>query len=217
MEHKSRIAVCFALAEEAGAFKHLCGDQVPVFFSGIGRENAERSVREFLAANPPDLLLTCGFAGALVPDLKIGDVVFEIRRNSDDGMYADLKAKLIEAGARDAKIFCAERIATTVADKEKLRARTGADAAEMESGAIHAVCAAHAVRCATVRVISDTSDEDLPLDFNNYLKADKSVDMSKLMMAVARAPWKMGALMQLQKNTRLAAQRLAEVLARVIA
>jgi nucleoside phosphorylase len=84
------------------------------------------------------LVLTCGFAGGLNPDLKLGDVVFEMRK-------ADGKRKLGGAAtccrrAKPAKFFCADRIATTVAEKKKLRDETGADAVEMESAAIHAVC-----------------------------------------------------------------------------
>jgi hypothetical protein len=67
-----------------------------------------------------------------------------------------------------------------------------------------------------VRVISDTAGEDLPMDFNLFLTPDKKLDMSKLMLAVAKAPWKMGAMMELQKKTKLAAQRLGEVLAKTI-
>jgi adenosylhomocysteine nucleosidase len=215
MEPKKGIAVCFAMAEEAGPFKKLCGETVPVFFTGIGRENAERTTREFLATHTPELLLTCGFAGGLIPELKIGDVVFQIPAEGDD-YYTAVRAKLIAGGAKAAKIFCTDRIATTAKEKQTLRQETGADAAEMESAAVQATCRERGVRCVTVRVISDTANEDLPLDFNKFLKEDKSVDMSKLMMAVARAPWKMGALMQLQQNTKVAAHQLAEVLAGVV-
>jgi adenosylhomocysteine nucleosidase len=217
MEDK-KVAVCFALAEEAGAFEKVCGDKVHVFLTGIGRENAGKAARIFLAAHMPSLLITCGFAGGLIPDLKIGDVIFEIPSNDGAGtdVYATVRSKLAAAGTRETKIFCADRIATTVADKKKLREETGADAAEMESGAVRVVCGEHGIPCVTVRVISDTAEEDLPLDFNKFLTADKSMDMSKLMMAVAKAPWKMGALMELQKNTKLAAQRLADVLMKVI-
>jgi adenosylhomocysteine nucleosidase len=213
-----KVAVCFALAEEAGAFEKVCGDKVHVFLTGIGRENAERATREFLATHKPSLLLTCGFAGGLTLDLKIGDVIFEfpVNRNAGDDAYAAIRSKLAAAGAKETKIYCADRIATTAADKKKLREDTGADAAEMESGAVHAVCSGHGIPCVTVRVISDTADQDLPLDFNKFLTEDKTLDMSKLMVAVARAPWKMGALMELQKNTKLAAQRLADVLVKTL-
>jgi adenosylhomocysteine nucleosidase len=215
MELKNGIAVCFAMAEEAGAFKRLCGEAVPLFFTGIGRANAEKTTREFLATHTPELLLTCGFAGGLIPELKIGDVVFEILDGGND-TYAAVWAKLMEGGAKPAKITCVDQIAITAKDKQKLREATGAEAAEMESAAVQAICRERSIRCVTVRVISDTANEDLPLDFNKFLKEDKSVDMSKLMMAVAKAPWKMGALMQLQQNTKVAAQKLAEVLAGVV-
>jgi adenosylhomocysteine nucleosidase len=208
MELKS-IAVCFALPEEAGPFQKLCGENVPVFFTGIGRANAEKAAREYLAGHLPGLLLTCGFAGGLDPELKIGDVIFETESEP-------VRAKLIAAGARPVKIFCADRIATTARDKKQLREQTGADAAEMESAAVQAVCRERGIPCATVRVISDTANEDLPLDFNQFLTPEKKVDMGRLMLAVAAKPWKMGAMMELQKNTKLAAQNLGQVLKKII-
>lgn len=212
MEQKL-IAVCFALPEEAGPFQKHSGERIPVFFTGIGKANAEKAVRDYLKDHSPGLLLTCGFAGGLDPQWQIGDVVFEASSGGDNG---DVHARLAAAGAKPATFFCADRIATTADQKQKLREETGADAAEMESGAVQSVCRERGIACATVRVISDTAGEDLPLDFNEFLTPDKKLDMSKLMMAVARKPWKMGALMDLQKKTKLAAERLAEVLLRII-
>jgi len=206
------MALCFALSEEAAPFKKQCGERVPIFYTGIGRFNAEKAVREYLKTHAPGLLLTCGFAGGLEPGLKVGEVVFEVSANGSDSLLARMAA----AGAKPAKILCVDKIATTAGEKRKLRDETGADAAEMESGAVQAVCRAQGIACATVRVISDTADEDLPLDFNQFLTPDKTLDMGKLMMAVAKAPWKMGALMDLQKKTKLAAQELAEVLKKII-
>jgi len=67
-----------------------------------------------------------------------------------------------------------------------------------------------------VRVISDTADEALPLDFNALAKPDKSIDAGKLALAIAKAPWKIGALLALQKKTKFAAERLAAVLEKII-
>jgi nucleoside phosphorylase len=231
--------ICFALKEEAAPFRKIAAGmaasaQADILITGIGCQNAGKSVREFLAGGasvpasrlqdvstgqarlartlaPPDLVLTCGFAGGLNPDLKLGDVLFEIGNQK-----SEIGNKLVAAGAKPVKFFCADRIATTVAEKKKLRDETGADAVEMESAAIHAVCAERGIPCATVRVISDTANEDLPLDFNALVRPDQSLDFGKLAWAAAKSPGKISALMQLQKKTRFAAERLAAVLSKIL-
>ena len=217
--------ICFALKEEVAPFRKVADGKsgISILVVGIGRQNAEKSTRDFLAGGAsvpasrshdnspaqPNLVLTCGFAGGLNPELKLGEVVFETTDKN-------LRAKLLSAGAKPAKFFCADRIATTVAEKKILRAETGADVVEMESAAIHAVCRERGIPCATVRVISDTAEEDLPLDFNTLAKPDKSMDFGKLFLAIAKSPGKIGALMQLQKKTSHAANRLAAVLEKII-
>jgi purine-nucleoside phosphorylase len=203
--------ICFALKEEAAPFRKIAAGKtgITMLLTGIGRQNAEKSLREFLNTNSPKLVLTCGFAGGLNPELKLGEVIFKIPQPSTFNL------QLSTGGATPAKIFCADRIATTVAEKKKLRAETGADAVEMESAAIHAICRERGIPCATVRVISDTADEDLPLDFNALSKSDKNLDFGKLFLAIAKSPGKIPALMQLQKKTKFAAEKLADVLAKI--
>ena len=207
-----QILICFALKEEAAPFRKIAAGKfgVSILVVGIGRANAEKSVRQFLANHSPELVLTCGFAGGLNAELKLGEVVFEIPKP------ATCNLQLATFGAKPVKFFCADRIATTVAEKKKLRDQTGADAVEMESAAIHAVCRERGIPCATVRVISDTAHEDLPLDFNALAKADKGLDFGKLFLTIAKSPGKIGALMQLQKKTKFAAAQLAAVLEKII-
>jgi len=212
------LLTCFALKEEAAPFQKLAAARpdVAILIVGIGRANAESAARKFLAANSPELVLTCGFAGGLDPDLKLGDVVFAPPDSALRAPYSALPAKLLAAGAKLVKFFCADRIATTAAEKKKLRAETGSDAVEMESAAIQAVCRERGVACLTVRVISDPANEDLPLDFNALAKPDKSLDFAKLAWAVASSPGKVGALLELQRKTQFAARELAGVLEKII-
>jgi adenosylhomocysteine nucleosidase len=254
MKAQRSVLVCFPLKEEAAPFRKIAANKpgTAILLTGIGRQNAERSLRVSLAAQSAELVLSCGFAGGLNPDLKLGDVVFELANapsiqslspsggqsaaaGQGEGLCQDggvqkldeqleptdvgchnLKEKLLAVGARPAKFFCADEVATTAADKQKLHRETGADAVEMESAAIHAVCVKHGVPCATVRVISDPADADLPLDFNALARPDKSLDYSKLLLAIAKSPGKIGALMKLQKQTQFAAERLAQVLFRIL-
>ena len=228
----SSTLICFALKEEAAPFRKIAAGKsgITILLTGIRRQNAEKSLREFLASNSPKLVLTCGFAGGLNPDLKPGEVVFETsfpsssRRESAqteignqlEPTHVGCYEQLVAAGAKPAKFFCADRIATTVGEKKKLREETGADAVELESGAIHAICRERGIPCATVRVISDTANEDLPLDFNRLSKPDMNLDYGKLAWAIAKSPGKIGALRRLQQNCQSAANQLAAVLAKIL-
>lgn len=197
--------VCFAVPQEARPFRKRLGQQagVRILITGMGRENAERSIRATLNAARPARVLTCGFAGALREDLQIGDVI--------------CATETPLPGARPVRIFCHDRVAVSVEEKAALRQRTGADAVEMESGFIEGICRESGVPCATLRVISDTAQESLPLDFNALLTQAKELDALKLALAVLKAPQKIPALMRLGKNSALAAERLADALGAALA
>jgi adenosylhomocysteine nucleosidase len=207
-----RVLVCFALPEEAGPFRRSAGRQTGIHLvvTGMGQRRAAASARTALVAVQPALVLTCGFAGGLNPALAAGDVIFDA-----PGPFP-LGEALLAAGARPGTFHCADRIAATAAEKHELRVSTGADAVEMESAAIQAVCVEAGVPCATVRVISDAAGEDLPVDFNRFTRADQSLDLGRLVLAAACSPRLVGGLLRLRRTTRLAAERLAEVLAAAI-
>jgi adenosylhomocysteine nucleosidase len=119
---------------------------------------------------------------------------------------------LARSGGISGCFYCAERVAVSVADKAGLRKSTGADAVEMESGIIRKVCRAAGIPSATVRVISDAANEDLPLDFNAVLTRDYRINYVRLGWTVATHPWKIPALLRFQKQTSGAAEKLARVL-----
>lgn len=212
MPRQRPVLVCFALKEEATPFRKIVADQrdAAVLLTGVGQENARTSVADFLAQQSPSLVLTCGFAGGLDSALPIGAVVFETSQ-------PELRERLSNAGAVPVKFFCASRIAITAKEKRTLRSSTQANAVEMESEAIHTLCRERRILCATVRAISDTANEDLPLDFNQLARPDLTMDYRKLALAVAKAPGTIPALLRLQRNCRVAAERLAEVLVKIIA
>jgi nucleoside phosphorylase len=204
--------VCFAVPEEANPFKKLIqsGQRVKIVLTGMGEANAKTAVEAELRAEKPGLVLSCGFAGGLRPGLETGTVLFSAE--GDAGLESALKS----AGAQNGRFYCATSVATTALQKRGLRESTGADAVEMESRSISAICRVQNVRCATVRVILDTSEEDLPLDFNQLMNARQQMDHGKLALALTRSPGKLGALLRLQKQSRAAAEALAAVLVRLL-
>jgi nucleoside phosphorylase len=206
------VLVCFALKEEAVVFKGRLKDdaKVSTLITGIGKDNTRRTVLQRLDQSRPALVLTCGFAGGLDPNLSLGEVIFETVESS-------LCDELVAAGAKAAKFFCAPQIATTAAEKIYLRSATDADAVEMESETVQHICRDRGIPCATVRVISDIASENLPLDFNALGNSDQSLNFGKLAWAVIKSPGKIPALLRLQKNSRTAAAALADVLIKIVA
>jgi hypothetical protein len=107
-------------------------------------------------------------------------------------------------------------MAVTGAEKSALRRETGADAVEMESARVHQLCRERSVPCATVRVISDTAGEDMPLDFNTLTTPEMKMDFVKLALAIAKSPGRIGGLLRLRRQTLSAASALAGALARFV-
>ncbi|MDB6108621.1 MAG: phosphorylase [Pedosphaera sp.] len=207
MDSSSAALICFAVKEEAKFFvPSLVPSVGSALITGMGRKNAAEGIRKALAKSRPTMVITAGFAGGLNPKLAFGTVVFEA--DSETG----LTDGLLKAGAVPVRFHCADRVAVTVAEKQSLWQSTQADVVEMESSVIRSICREHAIPSATVRVISDAANEDLPLDFNTLMTPDDRINYAKLAWTVAVGPQKIPALIRFQKLTMIAARKLAEAL-----
>jgi adenosylhomocysteine nucleosidase len=200
--------VCFAVKEEAKFFlpPRSRAGAIQSWVTGMGRKNAAESLREAVAAVEPERVLTCGFAGGLNPALALGTVVF------DHDFDAGVAEGLAELGALPAKFYCSKRVAITAAEKRSLWESTGADAVEMESSVIRNLCREWKIPSATIRVISDTAHDDLPLDFNALMTSDDRIHYGKLAMAILASPRKLSQLIAFQRQTMTAARELGRVL-----
>lgn len=205
------IWVCFALPEEARPFR-ACLSGLPharLVLTGMGPEQAWRVLQGQYREARPLAVLSCGFAGALRPGLPVGSVIFA----TDDPVWAQ---RLESAGAVPARFLTRARIVTTAAEKSELWRNSGADAVEMESGAIVQWCRRKNIPAVIVRVVSDAADETLPLDFTGFVRSDGRFDRWSLLCTVLWRPTLWPALWRLARRTRWAARRLALVLATVL-
>jgi adenosylhomocysteine nucleosidase len=205
--------VCFAVKEEAKPCRHLLSGRsdIEIVLTGMGMQQAGASVRHALMHHSPQIVFSCGFAGALRQDLQPGTVIFD-RATTGLSWVPQLES----LGARPALFASIDRVVTTAKEKAALRATSGCDAVEMESEAIREACAARGLECVTLRVISDAADDDLPLDFNLITGPDGRLNSTRLTGAILRAPWKIPALLRLGRNSALAARGLAHVLSAIL-
>ena len=195
------ILVCCAVREEAAFLRP--DKRLDVLVTGMGRDNAEKQVHQRLKSSDYDLILTCGFAGGLNPYLASGTVVYDCDPDEP------LNAALLAAKACPATFHCSDRVAVTIAEKQRLWEQTRCDAVEMESQIIRAIARAHQIPSATVRVISDSATEDLPIDFNALMTADHRLNFFKLAGTIVASPSRIRGLMRLQQTCRAAAKNLA--------
>jgi hypothetical protein len=207
--------LCFAVREEARHLPHSRDLQYEILVTGIGPRNAEQAFLGWLgSANPTPLrlplVLTCGYAGGLDPALQVGQVVF------DADPETRLTAELTRLGARAAKFHCSPSIAVTGNCKRRLRQESGADAVEMESGVIRNLCRERRIPAATVRVISDPADTDLPLDFNKLARPDGNISYPRLACALMRSPMTVRELLKFRRDLNRAGRRLGETLAALL-
>lgn len=162
--------------------------------SGPGAAAVERALQRRVDVEG---LISTGFCGALDPQLRVGDIVDWSQ----------------EPGVRP-QIVSSDRVIVTAQEKRKLRERTGARAVDMESEAIAKKAAEWGVPFRAIRAVSDTAEEDMPLDFNLYRDAHGKFSRARIALAALGRPFTaVPALLRLDRNCKLAAERLGEYFA----
>lgn len=202
---------CFAVKQESRPFRRLLTNchrtSAEVLHTGIGPRNARRAMDSALGKVRPRFVVSSGFAGALAPEMALGTLLYDRNRTRRQRI-----PQLEALGATGATFLSAERIATTAAEKQALHARSACDAIEMESEIIHQICASHGIECITLRVVSDTAHENLPLNFNALMTDQQQLSIGRLAWAIFRRPRAIPGLWRLGRNAEFAARQLARPL-----
>jgi adenosylhomocysteine nucleosidase len=186
-------AVVFALEREAAPFRRAARElkHVSIHVSGVGRIRARRTIEEVLRDPLPGRVIAAGFCGALVPTLRVGDVV------------------------RSPRIVTVDHLIADPAEKRRLAELHIADAVDMESSAIAEACAAKGVPFLAVRAVSDASDTTLSPQLVKLL-AGGNVSVWRACLALLRTPSLLGEFRRLARDTKLAARELADTLVKVV-
>jgi hypothetical protein len=106
---------------------------------------------------PEEEVVSFGIAGSLSEDLPVGTVIDATRVVDESGSVLWQGGPLGVLGAREGTILGASEIVDDPAERARLRARTGADAVDMES----AIFARAGRLAGCVRAVSDTPGRQL--------------------------------------------------------
>ena len=192
--------------------------------TGVGPAAASAVAEQVLKAQPMSLVLSTGFACALIPaqvgDLIVGTAVSSVPSDEmgttghgsilcDEAVRSGLLAVAEGAGmaVRVGTIVSGPTVVWQAEGKRRLRRLTDATGLDMESAALASVARERGVPMAIVRTVSDLVDEDLPLDFNLFLRP---TGWMKGIWALIRHPTGFVGLNRLRTQSRVAADRLTE-------
>ncbi len=192
--------------------------------TGIGPDAAGRVARAILREQRMGLVLSTGFACGLtdgaVGDLIVGTEVCAVRHEAAWTVSGemilcdrDIRARLCSVAEQAQLSFkvgalvSAPTVVWQAEEKRELRRLTHATGLDMESAALATAAQEQGVPAAIVRTVSDLIDEDLPLDFNLFLRP---TGWMKGMQALACRPSSLVGLNRLRKQSRIAADRLSE-------
>ncbi len=176
-----------------GEYKNL---EIVLCYSKIGKVFASLSASTLIEHFKCEKILFSGVAGAINPELKIGDLIvakklcqhdLDITAFGHPPGYVPEGAVFVEADndlikiakevAKEKSIKLKEGIIATgdqfVADqrrKDQIAKIFGADALEMEGAAVGVVCDACNIPFFILRAISDSADMDAAFDFDEFLK-----------------------------------------------
>lgn len=201
---------------------------VTVALTGVGARQAALTASQIMRSEFEgfDCCISGGLAGGLRSNYRIGEVL-AARSVFSEAVPADGTSRLLpcsaalvsftaECGATVVeKFYSADHVISTAREKQAISAK--ADAVEMESFEILRVAQEAGVPAVAIRAISDTLDEDLPLDMSQILTDQGQVSIPRVLGQVARKPQSLPGLIRLGKNSRAAAQSLSRFLDAYIA
>lgn len=220
------IAVVAALARELAPLRRRVTRDVVLVEMGEGAENVARTLQPWIEQAKPRAVISIGFAGALSPSLRAGDlvVVNEVR-----GMFSAFASPELLLAAREVPLdgmkihqgvaISTDRVICEAAGKQRLARELDLNevgCVDMESSAVAKACSEFAVPLLIVRSITDLLDEDLPLDFNRCRAVDGRIRDSRVVREALFHPGSIKGLLELRRRSRLAAGRLALFVERLL-
>jgi nucleoside phosphorylase len=193
---------------------------IEVLLTGIGGKSPWLQTTKKVWDCDVDICISSGLAGALRSDYQIGQVLAAKMVYSADWektVFADksLLRTAVAIGAREVgSFYSADHVVLSAIEKQELAKRS--DAVEMESGEVLYEAAAFGARVIAIRGISDSAEEDLPLDFNRVTTATGQVSLPRVLGEVAKHLNAVPSLIRFGQQSRMAAEKLAEFLERYV-
>lgn len=220
-----RLAIVAALEREVGPlvkswrvtekehdgrrFRFFENGEVVLVCGGIGAVAARRASEAVIAIFDPKTVCSAGFAGALDPKLKVGDLVHPSTViNAGDGSRT-----LVEGGEG---VLVSFGSVASPDQKSKLRESFGAGMVDMEAAAVARSAEARGKEFTVVKAVSDETDFKFPA-MERFVDAEGKVSEGRFAWYAAVRPWLWLRVMRLAWNSNRASRALCAYLGTIAA
>jgi len=182
--------------------------QAVLVVGGIGAEAARRATEAAIALYSPQFVMSVGFAGALEPGLKVGEIFSPSRViDASDGSN-------VETGTGRGVLVSAATIAGAE-QKRKLAESYAAQAVDMEAAAVARGAQARGARFMAVKAISDESDFTMP-GMDHFVGRAGEFQTERFAIFAVLRPWLWLRVIRLSRNSAKASRALCAELDRYL-
>ena len=188
---------------------------VDFLVTGMGAANARRAA-ESVISKEYAFCIVSGFAGALKSHVKPGDVVApEKAISSGSGRPILCERNLFRGAKQDGAIEITALLTTdhvVATAEEKAALAPFAEAVDMESYAVLEASREKGVPALAIRVISDAFDRDMPVNIDTIVDDKGNVRIGGVVRYIAQHPLVLPALVRLGRDSKTAAESMANFL-----
>ncbi|MFQ5996196.1 MAG: hypothetical protein ACE5KP_01040 [Dehalococcoidales bacterium] len=202
--------------------------------TGMGKQRVETAARFTLEHFPVTTIISFGFAGALTPELRVGDIIIcstlyycngrshpglKSASLSSNGNLLELATRVLGSGR--VRYSCGSSISvpqplSDPESKEKLYKIAQAHIADMESYWIAKIASEERIPFLAIRAVTDARQGNLP-PFEQMLAGDGSWLRGKALSYFVLHPKDLSKLPGLYWNSRKARRSLSDCVAQVVA
>ena len=197
------------VTHEGREFTFYESDYAIAVCSGIGPEAARAAAEAIIAQHSPDLLISAGVAGSLVPELHVGETIFPTTViDTQDGSRHETAIHDAPLGKTPLArtVLASYPEIAGAAQKQQLAKSYGAHAVDMEAAAVARAAQVHGLPFLAVKAISDELDFELP-DMSRFICSGQ-FQTTRFLPYVAIRPWLWLRVFRLARNTRIASENL---------
>lgn len=207
-------------------FGRLGTAPVVAVVGGVGKANARRAAAVLCDVHGATVLLSIGYAGALDPELRRGDIVlsaWSVNGMNEGPSEEDLEREGRLREVADAShehhvyvgpLFTADRIVARHEEKIALFSRMGCPAVDMESFSVYSEACSRNLPFLGIHAITDTAEEDIPAleVITPFLMSESLWRYPRLIVDVLRRPKLFWDMAMLNRDAKIAGHSAAHFL-----